>query len=171
MKTSARILASMGMGIACTALAACSGGEGDGTAAAGGSGGDSAAQQAFEARDAYMHELGDAIVVLNEMASEERPADDAAFLAAARTIADRAPDMLDHFENQTIVAGSRTKPEIFANWADFTAKHGAFVTAANALAEAASSGGFAAGRPLVAPLRDSCGGCHRPYRGPDPDQN
>lgn len=168
MKTSARILASIGTGIACTALVACGGGEGGN--AGGGSGADAAAQQAFEARDAYMHELGDAILVLNEMANEERAADDAAFLAAARTIADRAPSMLDHFENQTIVPASRTKPEIFANWADFTAKHGALVTAANALAGAASTGGFAAGRPLVAPLRDTCGGCHRPYRGPDPDQ-
>ena len=92
-------------------------------------------------------------------------------MAAAQTIADRAPDMLAMFENQTIVAESRTKPEVFTNWADFTARHGALVTAANALAAAASSGGFAAGRSLVAPLRDTCGGCHRPYRGPDPDQN
>ena len=167
MKTSARILASIGTGIACTALVACGGGGSEG----GGYGADAAAQQAFEARDAYMHELGDAILVRNEMASEERPADDAAFLAAARTIADRAPAMLDQFENQTIVADSRTKPEVFANWADFTTKHGALVTAANALAEAASTGGFAGGRALVAPLRDTCGGCHRPYRGPEPEQN
>lgn len=167
MKTSARILASIGTGIACTALVACGGSEDGG--GGGGSGADAAAQQAFEERDAYMHELGDALLVLNEMATEERPADDAAFLAAAQTIARRAPDMLGMFENQTIVAESRTKPEVFANWDDFTAKHGALVTAANALAEAASTGGFAGGRNLVAPLRDTCGGCHRPYRGPDPD--
>jgi cytochrome c556 len=171
MNTSARILASIGFGLSCAALVACGGGEGGGATGGGGSGGDAAAQQAFEARDAYMHELGDAILVLNEMASEERAADDAAFLAAARTIADRAPAMLDHFENQTIVAESRTKPEVFANWEDFTTKHGALVTAANALAEAASTGGFAGGRALVVPLRDTCGGCHRPYRGPEPAQN
>ena len=169
MKTSARILASIGTGIACTALVACGGGGGGGEAG-GGSGSDSAAQQAFEARDAYMHELGDAILVLNEMASEERPADDAAFRAAAATIAQRAPEMLDMFENQTIVAESRTKPEVFTSWDDFTMRHSALVQAANALNAAASSGGFAAGRSLVAPLRDTCGGCHRPYRGPDPDQ-
>jgi cytochrome c556 len=163
MKTSASILASIGTGIACTALVACGGGEGGG----GGSGAGSAAQQAFEARDAYMHELGDAILVLNDMAAEEIPADDAAFRAAAQTIAQRAPDMLSMFENQEIVADSRTKPEVFTNWADFTAKQGALVTAANALNEAATSGGFAAGRSLVAPLRDTCGGCHRPYRGPE----
>jgi cytochrome c556 len=75
--------------------------------------------------------------------------------------------MLSMFENQEIVADSRTKPEVFTNWADFTAKQGALVTAANALNEAATSGGFAAGRSLVAPLRDTCGGCHRPYRGPE----
>jgi len=171
MKTSARIPGSIALGLACTALVACGGGDAGGSGeAGGGSGAGSAAQQAFEERDAYMHQLGDAILVLNEMASEERPADDAAFLASAQAIARLAPDMLTMFENQTIVAESRTKPEVFANWADFTTKHGALVTAANALAEAASTGGFAAGRGLVAPLRDTCGGCHRPYRGPDPDQ-
>jgi cytochrome c556 len=165
MKTSSRILASIGTGIACTALVACGGGEGSGDA--GGSGGGDA-QQAFEARDAYMQELGDAIIVLNEMAGEQRPVDEAAFLAAARTISDRAPDMLEYFENQTIVPMSRTKPEVFANWDDFTSKHSALVQASSALTAAASSGGFAAGRPLVVPLRDTCGGCHRPYRGPEP---
>ena len=164
MMTSARTLASIGTGIACTALVACGGG-------GGGSDTSSAEFQAFEARDAFMQELGDAILVLNDMVAEDIPVDEAAFLGAARTIAERAPAMLDHFENQTIVADSRTKPEVFANWADFSTKHGALVTAANALVEAASTGGFAAGRGLVAPVRETCGGCHRTYRGPDPDQN
>jgi cytochrome c556 len=164
MKTSARTLASIGTGIACTALVACGGGEGGG----GGSGADAAAQQAFEERDALMQELGDAIVVLSDMVAEEIPVDEAAFLGAARTIAERAPDMLDVFENQTIVPESRTKPEVFTNWDDFVMRHAALVETSSALLEATMSGGFAAGRNLVAPMRDTCGGCHRPYRGPEP---
>ena len=165
MKTSTRILGSIGLGLACTALVACGGG------GSGGSDTSSPEYLAFQERDGFMQELGDAILVLNDMAAEDIPADDAAFLAAARTIADRAPAMLDYFENRTIVPESRTKPEVFTNWDDFVAKHGALVTAANALAEAAATGGFAAGRSLVAPMRDTCGSCHRPYRGPEPEQD
>lgn len=164
MKTSARTLASIGTGIACTALVACGGGS-DG----GGSDTSSPAYLAFEERDAFMNELGDAILVLNDMVAEDIPLDEAAFLGAARTIAERSPAMLDFFENQTIVPQSRTKPEVFSNWDDFVMRHTALVQSANALYEATSSGGFAAGRNLVAPMRDTCGGCHRPYRGPEPE--
>ena len=159
MKTSARIPASIGSGIACMALVACGGGSDP----------NSPEYQAFVERDALMQDLGEAQELLNDMAAESIPVDEAAFRAAAQTVAQRASGMLGVFENQTIVVESRTKPEVFTNWADFTAKHGALVTAANALNEAASTGGFAAGRSLVAPLRETCGNCHRPYRGPVPE--
>jgi cytochrome c556 len=122
---------------------------------------------AYMERHEAMEELGEAILVLNDMSAEEIPVDEDAFLGAARTIATGAGTLLDHFENQTIVPESRAKPEIWQNWDDFVAKNDALVTASNALVEAASSGGFAAGRSLVAPMRDTCGGCHRPYRGPE----
>ena len=158
MKQLAGTLATIGSGLAFATLAACGGG---------GSDPDSPEYQAFMQRDALMGDLGEAILVLNEMSTEEIPVDEAAFLAAARTIADRAPALIDGFENQTIVPESRARPEIFANWDDFTAKNAALVTAANALVEATSSGGFAAGRGIVSQVRDSCGACHRPYRAPE----
>jgi cytochrome c556 len=86
---------------------------------------------------------------------------------SARTIAEHAPGLLGLFENQTLIAESRSKPEIWSNWDDFVAKSEALTSAASALVEAAESGGFAAGRPLVRGVRESCGGCHRPYRAPD----
>jgi cytochrome c556 len=160
MNKRAGILASICTGMAGIGLVACGGG-------GGGSDPNSPEYLAYMERDAFMQELGDAILVLNDMASEDIPVDEAAFLAAARTIATRSPAMLDYFENQTLAPESRTKPEVFANWDDFVTKHGALVQAANALAEATASGGFAAGRSLVAPMRDTCGGCHRPYRAPE----
>jgi cytochrome c556 len=165
MKTSARILSSIGYGIACTALVACGGG-----GSGGDSGADPAAQQAFEQRDAFMHELGDAQELLNDMAAGSIPLDEAAFRAAVETVATSAPMLLGHFENRTIIAESRTTQAVFDNWEDFTAKSDALVTAATALSEATASGGFAAGSPLVRQVRETCGGCHRPYRGPDPDE-
>lgn len=162
MNTSARILATIGTGIACIGLTACGGG-------GGGSDTSSPEYQAFVERDAFMNELGDAILVINDMAAEEIPVDEAAFRQAVDTIATQAPMLVSHFENQTIVPESRTKPEVFANWDDFVAKNDALVTAANALRTATASGGFAAGRPLVPAMRDTCGSCHRAYRGPEPE--
>lgn len=158
MKNHAGFLATLGSGLAFAALAACGGGGADT---------DSPGYQAFMARDAFMHELGDSLLVLNEMSTEERPVDEAAFLAAAQSIATLAPQMVGHFENQTLVEESRTKPEVWQNWADFSAKADALVQASRALSTAASNGGFAAGRGLVVGVRDTCGGCHRPYRGPE----
>ena len=158
MNKSARILASIGTGIAFIGLSACGGGGGDTS---------SPEYQAFVERDAFMNELGEAVRVINDMAAEEIPVDEAAFRQAVDTVATQAPLLVSHFENQTIVEESRTEPEVFSNWADFTAKNDALVTAANALRTATASGGFAAGRPLIRAMVDTCGSCHRAYRGPE----
>jgi cytochrome c556 len=158
MNSKAGILAFICMGIACTGLVACGGG---------GSDPNSPEYQAYMQRQEAMDMLGEAILVLNDMSAEDIPVDEAAFRAAAETIAAGAATLLDEFENQTIVPESRTKPEVFQNWDDFAAKNAALETAANALVAATASGGFAAGRGLVVGVRDSCGGCHRPYRAPE----
>jgi cytochrome c556 len=139
------------------------------TACGGGTDPNSPEYQAFMQRDAVMEELGEAILPLNQMSQEEIPVDEQVFLESARTLAARAGDLLDGFDNQTLIPESRVTADIWANWDDFVAKNDAMIEAANALVAAAESGGFAAGRDLVRPLRDSCGNCHRPYRGPEPD--
>jgi cytochrome c556 len=146
--------------MALAALSACGGG---------GSDPDSPEYLAFIERDAVMADLRDGLLPLNQMVSEEIPVDEALFLASARSLAANAPRVLDGFDNQTVVPESRSTPEIWANWADFESKGEALQSAANALAAAAESGGFAAGRELVRGVRDTCSGCHTPYRGPEPD--
>jgi len=138
-------------------------------AACGGVDKDSPEYQAHMQRHETMEALGDAILPLNQMTQEEIPVDDAVFVASARSLADAAANMLDGFDNSTPVADSRAKPEIWDNWDDFVAKAEALQTAATALAAAADSGGFAAGRELVRGVRDTCGGCHRPYRAAEED--
>jgi cytochrome c556 len=145
---------------ALAALSACGGG---------GSDPNTPEFQAFMQRDATMAELGEAILPLNEMSNEEIPVDEAVFLDSARRIAAAAENARQGFDNETIVPESRAKPEIWANMADFEAKAADLQTAAAALLTAAKSGGFAAGRSLVAGVRDTCGACHRPYRGPEPE--
>jgi len=160
MKSPATILRTLVAAALVAALTACGGGSGSTDT-------NSAEYLAYMERHEAMEALGEAILVLNDMVAEEIPVDEAAFLGAARTIATGAGTLLDHFENQTLVYESRTMPEVWQNWSDFTAKNDALVAASNALVAAASSGGFAAGRNLVAPMRDTCGACHRPYRGPE----
>jgi len=155
--TRATILRTLTTGFALATLAACGGGSDP----------NSPEFQAYEQRDAVMHEMGDAILVLNDMSREQIPVDDAAFRTAAQDLSASAARMLDGFQNQTIVPESRTMPEVFQNWDDFVAKTEALQEAASALAAAAASGGFAEGRGLVEGARNSCGSCHRVYRAPE----
>ena len=47
---------------------------------------------------------------------------------------------------------------------DFEKKAADLQTAATALADAAQANGFEASKGMVAAVRQTCGGCHRPYR-------
>jgi cytochrome c556 len=160
MKTPAPIQRAVITAMAFASLTACGGG---------GSDPNSPEYLAFMERDAVMDELGEALLPLNQMTAEEIPVDEALFLESARSLAASAARVLDGFENQTIVPESRSTPEIWANWDDFVMKAEALQTDANALVAATESGGFAAGRELVRGVRDNCGGCHQPYRGPEPE--
>jgi cytochrome c556 len=139
------------------------------TACGGGSDPNSPEYQAYAKRHELMEEMGDALLVLNEMSNEERPVDEQAFLMAAQTIVDGTGEVVSTFESQLTVPESRAMPEIWQNWDDFTAHNEMVAEAAKALVMAAQSGGFEAGRGLVRGVRDACGSCHRAYRGPEPD--
>lgn len=78
--------------------------------------------------------------------------------AAAATIAANAKAMADaSFWPAGSADGTRAKPEVLSNFADFKAKMVAMQTAA----EAAAAG---TGEPAA--VRATCGGCHKVYRGP-----
>jgi len=135
--------------------------------ACGGGGGAEMGSESHMQRHETMEALGDAILPLNQMAQGEMPVDEAVFLEQARSLAASSADVFVGFDDQTQDEHSRAKPEIWDNWDDFVAKGEALQTAATALLEAAESGGSAAGIPLVRGVRDTCGGCHRPYRAPE----
>lgn len=158
MKRRATLLRVLTTGIAFAALGACGGG---------GSDPNSPEFQAYEQRHEVMETLGEAILVLNDMAREQIAVDEDAFLEAARSLAANSMLVLDGFENQTLVPESRTEPAVWENWDDFVAKANDLMAASTALADAAESGGFAAGRGLVEQARNTCGACHRVYRAPE----
>ena len=160
MKTSTKIKSFLLPAVTLTVLTACGGG---------GTDMNSPEYQAYAQRHAVMEELRDAILPLNQMERDEIPVDEAVFLESARALAAGSENVLNGWDVETIVAESRATPEIWANMDDFTAKGQELQAAAAALLTATEAGGFEAGRPLVAAARNTCGGCHRPYRGPEPE--
>jgi cytochrome c556 len=152
--------------LACSflALAAC----GQQSGSAGGKGAapaeDTPEQQAFEFRDGVMHALAWKVGKLNGMAQGEIPADDAVSVKTARDVAALAGMLADGFIPNSIVKGSAALPEIWMNFADFQQKGADLQTAATAFADAAQANGFAAAKGMVPAIRQTCGGCHRPYR-------
>lgn len=147
-------------GLALLVLSACGGG---------GTDMNSPEYQAYAQRQAVMDELRDAILPLNQMSRDEIPVDETVFLASVQALAASSEKIMDGWDNETIVAESRATADIWANMADFAAKGDDLISASAALLAATESGGFAAGSPLVEAARMTCGGCHQPYRGPDPD--
>jgi len=128
---------------------------------------DSPEGRAFRFRHAVMTVVGDKTLTIGAMARGELPADDAAFTKAATDLAVMAGMALEGFMPQGIPSGSRALPAIWESWSDFERRAQDFQQAAQAVADAAQSGGLEAARDLVRPLQQTCGGCHSTYRAPD----
>ena len=128
--------------------------------------------QAFELRYGIMEEAGEKMQLINNMAREQIPVDEAAFAEAAVELAELTARMPEGFEIESPLDGSRSDPAIWQNKADFDSRMQASIDATAALAEAAQNGGFAAAQALVVgnPTTSStCGGCHNTYRLPEED--
>jgi len=151
--------------LACSflALAACGQQSGSGGGAAAPAD-DTPEQQAFEFRDGVMHALSWKVAKLNGMAQGEIPADDAGSVKIAHDVAALAGMLTDGFIPNSIVKGSAALPEIWMTFPDFQQKATDLQTAATAFADAAQANGFAAAKGMVPAIRQTCGGCHRPYR-------
>jgi cytochrome c556 len=82
----------------------------------------------------------------------------------ARAIANDAKDSYESFKQN--VAGGRAKPEVWANWPDFSARMEAFVKNTEATAKLAESGGSLTA--VTSTLGDAlpCKQCHDVYRVP-----
>ncbi len=86
---------------------------------------------------------------------------DTNLVAHTEAIALSAKAALKSFEAK--VAGGESKPEVWANWADFSKRMNEFVTKTDELAKSAKSGGV----PVVMEqMVDAltCKGCHDTYR-------
>jgi cytochrome c556 len=128
---------------------------------------DSPEGQAYELRHSIMEEAGERMELINNMAREQIPVDEAAFAEAAVELADLTARMPEGFEIESPVAGSRSDPAIWENKADFDSRMQSSIEATAALAEAVQNEGFAAAQALVVgnPTTSStCSGCHNTYR-------
>lgn len=158
-----QILRTLATGSAFALLAACGGGGSSGPSFDP----ESPEGAAYIYRQAVMDLANVKGRLMLSMAREEVEIDEAAFIEAAQDFAALSAMMIDGFENQTLVAESRTDPAVWENWSDFEAKMGALEQASAELAETAASGGFDAARGLVQSTMRSCGDCHNPYRVSD----
>jgi cytochrome c556 len=128
---------------------------------------DSPEGQAFRFRDSVMTIVADKMLTIGAMARGEVEANDELFTKSATDLATMAGMTTEGFMPQGIPSGSRAMPVIWENWSDFERRAEDFRSAAQAVADAAQSGGLQAARDLVRPLQQTCGGCHSTYRAPD----
>ena len=122
---------------------------------------------AFLFRQAVMRVTANKMLTISGMARGEIPVDEAVFTKAANDVATMAGMATEGFMPQGIPNGSRAEPTIWEDWSDFEERARNFQDAAQAVAEAAESGGFDAAQSLVRPLQDTCGACHSTYRAPE----
>jgi len=123
--------------------------------------------EAYLFRQAVMRVVANKMLTISGMARGEIPVDEAVFTKAANDVATMAGMATEGFMPQGIPNGSRAEPAIWEDWSDFEERAQNFRDAAQAVAEAAESGGFDAAQSLVRPLQDTCGGCHSTYRAPE----
>ena len=76
--------------------------------------------------------------------------------------------VLDFFPRGSLSKDSRAKPEIWAQWSEFT-KHPAIATkAAQELSAAAKAGDMALVEHKFKALGEACKACHTDFRAPKP---
>ena len=163
MKTASRILGRSIPVLGFTALVGCGGPAYDPNSPEG---------QAYESRYSTMEEAGTRMELINNMAREEIPLDEAAFETAVVELASLTMRMPEGFAEAWIVPGSRADPIIWDNKADFDSRMDAAIEATATLAEVVQNQGFAAAQQIVVtnPTTSSnCSGCHNTYRLPEED--
>jgi cytochrome c556 len=128
---------------------------------------DSPEATAFRARQGLMRMIAWKVGQLRGMEQGDVPVDNAVFTESSVDVAALANMLTDAFIPGSDVEGSAALPEIWSNRDDFDQKAADFMTAAEALAAAAQSGGYDAGQSLVQGVGQTCGACHRSYRRRD----
>ena len=123
------------------------------------------AKSVYEKRVAAMRSNGQQAGAINRFLRGEAEFGPA-IIAAAEQLDANAKIYPTLFTAGSAVEGSRAKPEIWTNAADFQTKLVAFQTAAAALATAVKGGDKAQIQAAFGPVGASCGGCHQAYQAP-----
>jgi cytochrome c556 len=118
-------------------------------------------QDAIDYRRHVMKTMGEQMAAIGMILEKKAPADN--FAVHMKVLAVTAPQAKKAFEPK--VAGGNAKPEVWANWADFTKRLDALVASTDELAKLAKDGGVAAVAPKLATALN-CKGCHDTYRVP-----
>lgn len=82
--------------------------------------------------------------------------------ANAQAIAEKSAAIPALFKANEVSSDSKARPEIWANFADFTSKAKGLEAAALAVASAAANGGDVAGAARA--MGGACGACHGAYK-------
>lgn len=107
-----------------------------------------------------MKQNGGAAKTLGDMAAGKTAFDAAAAAAAKQKLIDDAAQIPVVFKDQAEDPASEAKPDIWANWDDFTAKAAALGKAAEAL-DSSSLDGLKAG---MGDIGAACKACHSGYK-------
>lgn len=107
-----------------------------------------------------MKTMNEQVAALGEIASEVVPDDN--LVAHMNILALTASTALKAFEPK--VPGGEAKPEVWANWADFSKRMTAFAQETAAGAKIAKEQGKDAALVQLINYADSCKGCHDMYR-------
>jgi cytochrome c556 len=117
-------------------------------------------QDTIDYRRHVMKTMGEQMTAIRMILDKKAPADN--FATHLSVIAATAPQAKKAFEPN--VPGGKAKPEVWANWADFTKRLDALVAASDEIAKAGKSGGVAAASAKLQSL--NCQSCHETYRAP-----
>jgi cytochrome c556 len=116
-------------------------------------------QDVIDYRAHIMNTMQEQAAAISQILEQKAPAEN--FAVHAQILAVTAATAKKAFEPK--VLGGEAKPDVWAHWADFAKRLDDLTAAWKALANAAKTGGVAAGGPMVQ-AASTCKGCHDAYR-------
>lgn len=120
---------------------------------------------AHGARHAAMKAIGAHMKALGAVAKGSAPVDEAA-KTHAMSLASLAGTFKYLFPEEPIAEKSRALPAIWERWDEFAAISDEFTTKSYAVVTAVSGGKAADVGAALGEVGKTCGGCHKPFRGP-----
>lgn len=120
-------------------------------------------------RKAAMKSLSKANKVLK--AYSKGKGNKAAAISAAQKIAaigKKLPGMFPKGSGKGYGKTTRAKADIWSDWAKFKKTNAAMIAAANKVASVGQFGTASTSMEVAGGIGKTCGGCHKPFRGPKP---